>query len=461
MPSFADFIGSAGSSAEQLFIWQVLGQIVGAVMLPFTQALTQTLLRADPNTPLDANIAAAMVAQGLLDQQAGLDQALKIGINADNFAHMVEAARGGPDLSAAVAAFQRGLIPQASGDITVPSLDTALTQSGLRTEWHDMITALAVQIPSIAEVMNAWLEGQITEDEARTRYLAAGGDPTWFQTSYNANGQPPTPSQALELLNRGIIPESGVGPDSVSYEQAFLEGPWRNKWLQPFLALRYYYPPPRTVTAMYHAGQLTHDQAAHYLTAQGLDQTLVAAYLSPSHSSTATASEKHLAKTDIISAYTDKIMTKADALTALEALKYSAQDATVLLELADLKISLAQVRAGVNRIRTLYQSGTISATEADSALQALGSTPTQAIDLIDTWKVSTSHATRELSAAQIENAAYYDLISKDDALARLVGLGYDEADAWLALAVRQHSAVGLPPRPPSLGPAPVPPKVTP
>ena len=44
MAGFGDFVGKAGSSAEQLFIWQVLGQIIGALGLPYFQALTQAAL---------------------------------------------------------------------------------------------------------------------------------------------------------------------------------------------------------------------------------------------------------------------------------------------------------------------------------------------------------------------------------------------------------------------------------
>jgi hypothetical protein len=53
------------------------------------------------------------------------------------------------------------------------------------------------------------------------------------------------------MANRGIIPWSGSGPRSTSFEQAFLEGPWRNKWLGPFRKAAEYFPPPRTITAMY------------------------------------------------------------------------------------------------------------------------------------------------------------------------------------------------------------------
>jgi hypothetical protein len=221
-----------------------------------------------------------------------------------------------------------------------------------------------------------------------------------------------------------------------------------------FRALAEYVPPPRTITAMYHGGQLDEAQASKYLLMNGLTPELAKAYLSPSHTHPASGAEKHLAKSDILAAYTDKIMTRADALAALAALKYPEHEAGLLLDLADLRALIAANRAGINRIRALFQAGKITATEAARALAELDVGDQQAKELIDVWTVAQAHAVRELTPAQIMGAVKYNLISADDGIARLVGLGYDPADAWLALAEHLHGTGGLPPRPPGLGPAP-------
>jgi hypothetical protein len=290
------------------------------------------------------------------------------------------------------------------------------------------------------------LEGQITEDEARERYLKAGGDPTWFKTSYNANGQAPTPNEALELLNRGIIAEHGTGPESTSYEQAFLEGPWRNKWLKPFLALREYLPPPRTVTAMFHAGQLDHDRAAELLTKQGLAPDLIQAYLSPGHTS-ATTADRALTKSDILDAYADGLMTKDQTIKALENIRFSAHDAELIVQLQDARTVARQVNAGVTRTRTLFLAGKISRDDARRALIALGISDQQAVSMLATWSISTSVPVRTLTESQITAAHHYSLMTTTDALAALVALGYDDLDAWLLLSIRNHGPLADAPRP--------------
>ena len=455
---FAKFLGRAGSSAEQLFVWQILGQIISAAGTPFFQALTQAVLEADPNTPISPEQAASLVARNLAAHDWGSAQAAKSGTDGGHFGHLVDAAASAPPLAEVLELWRRGEIDTGTGDGAETSVYGAMANAGIRVGWWQLLAKLKVDWPSWQEIINAWEQGQLSEPEARQWLGKTSIPPDWIDVAYAATGQAPTPTQALELANRGIIPWEGEGRGAVSYRQAFLEGPWRNKWEPVFRALAEYIPPPRTITAMFHNGQLNHDQAAKYLMMNGLSAELAAAYLSPSHSSTATATEKHLAKTDILALYTDKIMDRPAAMKALESLKYTATDAGFLLDLEDLKATVSQLKAGVTRVRSLFQAGKLTAHDAVGALHQLGITGQQATDLVDTWQVTQAHAqVKQLTPAQVEGAVKYGLITPDDAIARLVTLGYEPSEAWLALAVSLHGTGGLPPRPPELGPPLTPP----
>jgi hypothetical protein len=459
VPGFGEFF-KEGSAAEQFLIWGVLQQVLQPLLLPFTAELQKLVLSATPVMPLSPSVAAEAVARGFIDDGTGQDIANDNGIGQNDFHKLVKIASHAPDLSLAFELYRRGLIPEGSDDPEQVSLRGALTDAGIPAAWHDHAVKLAVSVPSQAQVLNAWLEGQITEGEARKRLKEAGMAEDWIDAAYNANGQAPTPTQALELLNRGIIPKMGTGPDSVSYQQAFLEGPWRNKWLQPFLALAEYLPPPRTVTAMYHSGQLTHDQAATALSKQGLSPEMVTAYLSKAQSATH-ATERHLTTSQITTAYADGIMTNKQALDALVALKFTDHDAKVILQLVDVRRATAQLNAGVSRVRALYEAGKVTADEATKLLTDLKVDGTQARAMVQVWHLTVSTRTRTLSAAQVESAFYYNLITAAEAMTMLQGMGYDEADAWLALAIRNKGTTGLPPRPASLPPAPPKPTPTP
>lgn len=447
MAGFGDLFGK-GSTAEQFLIWGVLQQLLQPLLLPFTAELQKLVLSATPVLPISAAEAAEAVARGFIDSGTGQDKANDNGIGEHDFRILTTLARHAPGLSSAFELYQRGEIPLGSADPTEASLRGAMADAGIPEQWHDPLAKLAVSIPTPAEVMNALLEGQISRDEALTRWKAAGADPTWFQHAYDANGEPPTPVQALELANRGIIPWNGTGPGATSYQQAFLEGPWRNKWEPAFRALGEYLPPPRTVTAMFHDGQLDHAQAAELLRKQGLSAPLAQAYLSKA-ASVHTATEKHLAKGEITKAYADGLMTKPQAVKALEALKYTTHDAGVILELVDVHTKATQLNAAISRVRAQYEAAKLTDTEAVHLLEQLGVDRAQAPGTVAIWRLTVSHRTRTLTPAQIESAWYYQLIDARSAMTLLQAAGYDEFDAWVALSVRNKGPVAGVPRPPS------------
>lgn len=450
MAGIGDLFGK-GSIAEQFLIWGVMQQLLQPLLQPAMTELGILVNDQFPVTPLTPADAAQHAARGLVPQDDGAATARKSGVDSGPFGQLVDAARTSPALGLVVEALQRGYIDTGSGDPKSASLHGALADHGIREPWWPIIDKLAVQIPSVAEVMNAWLEGQIDESEARRRYLEAGGDPTWFQTSYNANGTAPTPMEALEMLNRGLIPQDGTGPDSVSFHQAFLEGPWRNKWEPVMLGLKDYYPPPRTVTAMFHAGQLTHDQAAIYLAKQGLTPDLIAAYLSPTHSQTA-ATDKHLAKTDLLALYADQLITPAQLTKGLTDLGYTAHDADLVVKLADVRLAAAQVTSGVAHVRSLFEAGKLTEAEAQQALVQLHVDAAQAQQIVATWTISLAPKVRTPTAAQLVDAWYYQLLPADVVLGRIEQLGYDSADAYLLLAVRNHGPIQGIPAPPGFLP---------
>lgn len=462
MSGFGDFLGRAGGAGEQLFVWSVLGQVVQSLTLPFMNALSQAMLEADPNVPLDPQTLAQLAARKLIEQDTAAGQASKSGIDGGHFAELVKGNMHAPDTSSVFELWRRGSIDVGGPDPEQASVRGALTDAGIHPTWHQHLLELRDQLPSSAEVLNAWLEGQIGPDEAHRRLRLAGMPEDWISTAYNANGQAPTPVQALELLNRGIIPERGTGPKSTSYEQAFLEGPWRNKWLTAFLALAEYLPPPRTITAMFHDGSLSHARAAELLAKQGLAPDLVAAYLAPTQASKS-APQRDLTKTELVALYRDKLLTKQEAHQALVKLGYSAHEADLELELVDAQLQAAQVRAGTSQVRTLFRGGKLTEPQAIGELVKLGVARDQAKLAVDTWSVTATHQTKDLTTAEVVAAWYYQLLTADDAIAILVGQGFTRFDAWVILSVRNKGALRDVPRPssPYAPPPPTPPLPTP
>lgn len=427
----------AGGIGQQLLIWGVLNQLLVGALAPAVSDIEQAANTADPVIPLTPEQLAVGQVRGIIDDGSAPGEAAKSGIGTGRFAQLVELAQQPVSLDLGIQAARRSLGQVGPGMAAGIDLDTYFADLGISEQYRPLLKAAVFVQPSAAEVLNAWLEGQIEADEAVARISATGLDPSWIQTAYNANGQAPTPTQALELLNRGIIPEDGTGPESVSYQQAFLEGPWRNKWLDVFKALRFYVPPPRTVTAMLKEGALTEAQATQYLKDSGLDDTLIAIYIAAAAHTTSVA-QRELSQAQVVAAYEDKLITNAEATADLVALKYPASSAALLLALADKKQATAAAKSATTRIQTLYLSGKDDAATARAALASLGLNDDSITALLATWDLERTTTTRTLTEAQIVAAVYYAAMTTATGISRLVALGYDEQDANILIINRTH-----------------------
>lgn len=434
-------IGSLGANPQlqQLFLYNVVGQIIGAALTPYLVALTNELNQATPLVPLSPADMADAVIRNIVTQDQGAHEASFAGVDGARFDQLVKLAGNAPDPTSLAVGLRRKLIDAAT-------YDRGIRQGRLRDEWADLVRELAVVQPSPEAMLAAYLEGQIPEGEARDRYAQLGGDPAYFDILFHTQGQAPTPTQALEMANRGIIPWAGQGPEAVSFEQAFLEGPWRNKWQAAFRDLGAYLPPPRTVTAMHREGSLSTAEATTLLEKQGLTPALAAAYLAAS-SKQKLAPHKALAEATVLALYRDRIIPRAQAATFLEALGWDATEAGYILSVEDLRLEERAITAAVGRLHTLYTGHKLARADALAGLAQLGVEATQADQLVTIWDHERAANVHHLTPAEIASAQGLSLVTEAEALAMLGDLGYTPHDAWLYLSV--HRKVALPNEPPA------------
>jgi len=494
MAGLSDLFGK-GSIAEQIFVWGILNQVIAALASPFFEQLTQEVNSKHPVTELSPPELAQLVVRNLIAPDDAHNAALKAGLTADKFAHLIalaneyispgdlaqmvvrgfvnpsfahdEAIRSGMsaerfDLLTKIAAdapapgdlaiaLRRKLIPEDAGSPDTPSFAGGIREGRLGNKWIPVIRELATEWPTPTDALQAELEGQLSHAQALAEYERLGGDPQFYTWLFNTRGNAPTPSEALELVNRGIIPVSGTGPDAVSYEQAFLEGPWRNKWEKVFLALREYVTPPRSVVAMVHNGALSDNEAAAELAKSGLSPALIGAYIAEGHQQAA-ATSKDLTQTAVIDLYSARIIGKPDAHGLLTALGYSDTNATYLLELADLRRSIAAVNTAVARVHALYVGHKIKRSAAEQVLGALAVPGDQVKEIVSTWDLELAVNVKQLTEAQITDAWKRTVIGDTEALAELQSIGYTPRDAWILLSIKNQAP--LPGEPPA-GPSPV------
>lgn len=495
MPGFGEFLGKTGEAAWQLFVWQIGAQVVSQLLGPYLTELGYLVNDEHPDIILPVGDLVSGVLRGQITHDSAVSDARKLGIDEARFNQLVETARprlspadlaqlvirgfmtdqaaiqeaafsgvdqdrlyllekiaaDAPGPSDLATALRRGVIPEDDPSEDVPSFAGGIREGRLANKWIPMVKALATYWPSPIDALSAELEGQLDHDTALAMYEKLGGDPQFYTWLFNSRGNAPTPGEGLEMLNRGIIPERGTGPQSTSYEQLFLEGPWRNKWLPAFLALRTYVTPPRSVVAMIRDGSLTDAQAAAELAKQGMDETMIGAYIAEGHQQTA-APDKNLTQSQIVELYTDRIVSQTEAHDLLTALNYSDQNATFLLTLADLRRSMTAVSNAVSRVHTLYVGHKITRAATVDVLTKLEVPADQVADIIATWDLEASVNVKQLTEAQIVAAWDKEIIDLDTAMAELQTIGYTALDAWVLLSTKNNQPL---PNKPAQGPNPV------
>lgn len=418
---------------EQLLIYNVVGQLIGAALGPFQTSLANVVNSALPEVALSpADLALAVIRNELTEGDAA-GEAAKSGINADRFHTLTRLTGDAPAPEAMAIALRRGFVDEGR-------YLTGIRQGRLRDEWAQLIQQLSTEDPSSTTALLAELKGQADHATAIGLYQRFGGNPDHYDLAYNVEGQGPSPLEAASAARRGIIGWGGIGAGVISFEQAVHESAYRNKWLPVFRALAEYLPPPRTTTALHREGAITDAQASALFAKAGLPPDLIHAYLSSS-TRARTAHARTLTEATVTKLYTDRLIQRQDAAAHLVTLGYTAAEAELILESVDLAVIERALRAAATRIGSLFVAHKVDATAAAAGLAALGVDAKSADELVTIWTHERAANVHTLTPAQVEAAFGLGLLDQPTAQARLEAEGYTAHDAWLALSIHHKAAL--------------------
>jgi hypothetical protein len=365
--------------------------------------------------------------RGTINDRRAAEAAHVAGLSDEDFQTLVDNTGEPPAVEMLLSLWRRG-------KISTEKLDHGIRQSRVRNEWIDIVHEMSVIPPSPAEALNAYLEGQISREEAVKRYREGGGDPTWFEHAFNAEGEAPTPNMLSELANRGIIPWEGEGPKVTSFKQGFLEGPWRNKWEPSMRKLAEYLPPPRTITALVGNASLSKKEAYQLFRKQGLTPDLAEAYVK-SATTDKTAKQKNLAVTQISALYRDQAIDREQAVKMWGDLGYDQHEAHFLATLTDLERIQRFTETAISTIHSRYTGHAITRHEASGDLDQLGVPAKQRNSLLEMWDLEREAKVKRLTAAEVHKAVHKDLLTEQEGLNRLSQMGYPQRDAEIFLAL--------------------------
>lgn len=430
----------------------------GADSVAFDQGIRESRL-ADKWVPviealsaavLSAPDAASAVVRGFLTQADGERTAAESGVDPATFQTMVQLSGDAPGPQQLAEALRRGLINENGSGPDSTGFAQGIREGRLADKWTGMIRGLALDWPTPVAALNAQLKGAFTGDEGKALYERLGGDPQFYDWLLFSEGSAPTPDEAAVMARRGIIARDGTGPDAVTFQQAFLEGPWRNKWLDAFWQLSEFIPTAREVITLLRDGAVDKATAAAWMKRSGADDATTAAFIAEADT-TALSEYKGLTQSSVLGMYYQRLVSAADATAMLESLHVSPQAVPLMLTYADLQRAIAQQNSAVSRVGTLYAARKITAQTAKQSLITLQVPAAAVEDIIATWRLENSINVKTLTESQVVDAWSYGVLTQHEAETELGNIGYTPFDAWVLLSNKAKAALPGRPEP---GPAP-------
>lgn len=450
MSSFGDLFGAQGrgTGAESFLLWGVAYGFVQSLLAPVFLDIQQHLnilgIDAGVHQVLSPADLASMVVKNIVVEGDASGDAAASGITANDFQRMVENTGEPPGLETVLEMWRRQFIGFADQGPESPSVERAILTSRIYDYWSPIIEQMAHIPVSPADAVEAVLKGQRPQPDMETEAYASGIDAERFQLLLDTAGDPPGPSELVELLRRKLIPLEGVGPTVTSFQQGIFEGRSKDKWWPLYADLAVYVPPPRSIATLQSHGVIDEAKAAQLYQDAGLTPELAGIYAA-SAVAVRVAAHTQLTETNVLKLYYNRLVDAATATTMLGNLGISGPTAAYLLELQDFNRAEAAYNSAVSRIGSLYVGRKITRQSAVDALGHLDVPAAAVAHLFATWDAEVAADVKPLTAAEVDDAFYYQIISQDEAIAQLVELGYTPHDAWVKLSIKAKGALPNPP----------------
>jgi hypothetical protein len=374
-------------------------------------------------SPADAALA---VLRGNMSQADGVAIAGRSGMTAGDFQSLIDNTGEPLALESLLEARRREFIDDAR-------LELGIRESRVRDEWIDVALKLEYAPMSVADAVNAVVQGYFTEAQAAKIAQDNGLEAGQITTLIDTAGEPLSRTELNELWNRGVIDQSVVA-------QGLRESRMKDKYVNDALQLAVRYPEGRQIVTMITHAAITKAQGMAILLQLGYTKEIATALITEGVN-TKLGAHKDLAIGEIRTLYVDGIFTHAQAVTYLTTLGYDTAESDFLIKSWDLLAGAAVTRQAVGAIRTRFVAHALTAQEVNLELDSLGIPPAAKDNYIKIWTIERDARISVLTEAQIVKAHKDTLITGQDAYDRLTARGYAAGDALILLGVAPGAPV--------------------
>lgn len=364
-----------------------------------------------------ADLALALL-RGDIDAETMLAYGAQLGVTEADMNLLVGNTGEPPGAESLMEALRRGFIDE-------PRFERGIKQSRIRNEWIPTMLDLRYSPMSLADAVRSVVENYLTSEQGQAIAEQNGLLPEHWDTLVKSWGRPLAHVEMASLVHRGRASRA-------QFDQAMRESDLKDKYIDLAFEVATPLLPERLIVQAIQHNAITTQEGAKILLQRGYTQESVSILLKLGlHEQTASSHE--LTRAQITTLYGEGGLSRADALTYLEALGYSAPVANYELEIVDLRLRAAETRAEVSAVRVSYLAGGIDAAQAQTELRNLGLADTVALGDIATWDREKRRASKSLTESQIVKAAKNQVVSVDEAITLLEAVGYTRANAAILL----------------------------
>jgi len=332
------------------------------------------------------------------------------------------------------------LTKPASGDIiaymlrqdpNLAGIEPELRKIGVHSDYWPLYKELAYQIPPVADIITMAVREAFTPaiaerfgqyedfpDDLAEWAGKKGLKPEWAKRYWAAHWSLPSANQGFEMLHRGVI-------DKTELEMLLRALDVMPFWRDKLIDIAYKRVTRVDVRRMYKTGVLTETEVYEANLELGYNERDAKRMTEFTVISTLQSLAK-FTTTDVISAYTKRMIDRTEAGGLLRDLGVKSNDVSYILDTADYKRQWALTDVKVAGIKNLYKKRQYDADKAREQLFALD-LPTEQIDaLMDTWWYEIkAEPVRTWTTAQTVSFVKAGLITPARAIRELRTIGYD------------------------------------
>lgn len=311
--------------------------------------------------------------------------------------------------------------------LTVDQARAILKLNGLPPDTiNALIESLLGPIP-LGVAIEAVTQSQITTGEFADLLPQYGIDPAKWEVIYNSAGATMPPEMAVRLFREGRM-------DLKTFNDILLESNLKNKYVPLMKWLQFRPPPMEQALRMRRHGLLEHQETVDILKQNGFEDYYAEKLVQSAEASGGNVG-KDLSPSTLIDLYEIGKWTRPETEAALVKAGYDATEAALLMDIADARMAGTVHKASTTRVHTRYVTWKIERSEASSALDALKIDPAIRDALLAQWDVERELSTLHLTRADLKKAVTGKYLTVGEGRARLLGMGYEAADADLIVKI--------------------------